>query len=176
MTSSPPPLEMIVPFMELAWWVCSAFKYAEQAFAGPGPCALGRPLHNFFGTERSWSFYSGCCGLFVGVADLTCARSAVRHLVSFVHPVDRLRRFGHVSGLAVRRCDDLPARSAFALSGDEDARSSNGTASIFYSNVRGRPAQPIVDKDEAEEEGYVSLEPSITTRQLFPLALEIATM
>ncbi|RWW18177.1 hypothetical protein GW17_00017846, partial [Ensete ventricosum] len=78
------------------------------------------------------SFYSGCCGLFVpddltafmthhvaaphamppywwgsvrlqvGVADLTCARSAVRHLVSFVHPVDRSRRFGHVSGLAVR--------------------------------------------------------------------------
>ncbi|RZS23601.1 hypothetical protein BHM03_00056567, partial [Ensete ventricosum] len=37
----------------------------------------------------------------VGVADLTCARSAVRHLVSFVHPVDQLRWFGHVSGLAV---------------------------------------------------------------------------
>ncbi|RWW06744.1 hypothetical protein GW17_00029899, partial [Ensete ventricosum] len=49
----------------LAWWVCSAFKYAEQAFAGPGPCALGHPLHNLFGTKRSWSFYSGCCGLFV---------------------------------------------------------------------------------------------------------------
>ncbi|RWV95154.1 hypothetical protein GW17_00042244, partial [Ensete ventricosum] len=78
------------------------------------------------------SFYSGCCGLFVpddltafmthhvaaphalppywwgsvrlqvGVADLTCARSVVRHLVPFVHPVDRSRRFGHVSGLAVR--------------------------------------------------------------------------
>ncbi|RZS23248.1 hypothetical protein BHM03_00056142, partial [Ensete ventricosum] len=77
------------------------------------------------------SFYSGCCGLFVpddltafmthhvavphalppywwgsvrlqvGVADLTCARSVVRHLVPFVHPVDRSRRFGHVSGLAV---------------------------------------------------------------------------
>ncbi|RWW53484.1 hypothetical protein BHE74_00040017, partial [Ensete ventricosum] len=92
------------------------------------------------------SFYSGCCGLFVpddptafmthhvaaphalppywwgsvrlqvGVADLTCARSVVRHLVPFVHPFDRLRRFGHVSGLAVRRCDDLAARSDFALS------------------------------------------------------------
>ncbi|RZS07795.1 hypothetical protein BHM03_00038686 [Ensete ventricosum] len=78
------------------------------------------------------SFYSGCCGLFVpddltafmthhvaaphalppywwgsvrlqvGVADLTCARSVVRHLVPFVHPVDRSRWFGHVSGLAVR--------------------------------------------------------------------------
>ncbi|RWV96029.1 hypothetical protein GW17_00041294 [Ensete ventricosum] len=79
------------------------------------------------------SFYSGCCGLFVpddltafmthhvaaphamppywwgsvslqvGVVDLTCARSVVRHRVPFVHPVDRSRRFGHVSGLAVRR-------------------------------------------------------------------------
>ncbi|RWV98894.1 hypothetical protein GW17_00038231 [Ensete ventricosum] len=92
------------------------------------------------------SFYSWCCGLFVpddltafmthhvaaphalppywwgsvrlqvGVADLTCARSVVRHLVPFVHPVDRSRRFGHVSGLAVRRCDDLAAGSDFALS------------------------------------------------------------
>ncbi|RZR76734.1 hypothetical protein BHM03_00001614 [Ensete ventricosum] len=51
--------------MELARWMCFAFKYAEQAFAGPGPCALVRPLHNLFGTERNWSFYSGCCGLFV---------------------------------------------------------------------------------------------------------------
>ncbi|RZS27793.1 hypothetical protein BHM03_00061321, partial [Ensete ventricosum] len=40
----------------------------------------------------------------VGVADLTCARSAVRHLVFFVQLVDRLRRFGRVSGLAVRMC------------------------------------------------------------------------
>ncbi|RWW72490.1 hypothetical protein BHE74_00019680 [Ensete ventricosum] len=92
------------------------------------------------------SFYSGCCGLFVpddltafmthhvaaphalppywwgsvrlqvGVAGLTCARSVVRHLVPFVHPVDRSRRFGRVRGLAVRRCDDLAARSDFALS------------------------------------------------------------
>ncbi|RWW34012.1 hypothetical protein GW17_00001250 [Ensete ventricosum] len=37
----------------------------------------------------------------VGVADLTCVRSAVRHLVSFVHPVAQLRWFGHVSGLAI---------------------------------------------------------------------------
>ncbi|RZR78315.1 hypothetical protein BHM03_00003597, partial [Ensete ventricosum] len=92
------------------------------------------------------SFYSGRCGLFVpddltafmihhvaaphtlppyrwgsvrlqvGVADLTCARSVVRHLVPFVHPVDRSRRFGRVRGLAVPRCDDLAARSDFALS------------------------------------------------------------
>ncbi|RWV97583.1 hypothetical protein GW17_00039618 [Ensete ventricosum] len=33
--------------------------------AETGPCALGRPLHNLFGTERSWSFYSGCYRLFV---------------------------------------------------------------------------------------------------------------
>ncbi|RZR97447.1 hypothetical protein BHM03_00026633, partial [Ensete ventricosum] len=46
---------VIVQFMELARLVCFAFKYAEQAFAGPGPCALGRSLHSFFGTERSWS-------------------------------------------------------------------------------------------------------------------------
>ncbi|RWV77729.1 hypothetical protein GW17_00061407 [Ensete ventricosum] len=45
-----------------------------------------------------------------------------------------------------------------ATIGDEDTRSSNDTVSIFYSNVLGRPTQPIVDKDEAEEEGYVSLE------------------
>ncbi|RZS28003.1 hypothetical protein BHM03_00061550, partial [Ensete ventricosum] len=44
----------------------------------------------------------------VGVADLTCARSAVRHLVSF----DQSYWFGHVSGLAVRERDDLAARSA----------------------------------------------------------------
>ncbi|RZR79654.1 hypothetical protein BHM03_00005444 [Ensete ventricosum] len=52
-------------FGSLARWMCFAFKYAEQAFAGPGPCALVCPLRNLFGTERSWSFYSGCCGLFV---------------------------------------------------------------------------------------------------------------
>ncbi|RWW37351.1 hypothetical protein BHE74_00057551 [Ensete ventricosum] len=52
----------------------------------------------------------------VGVADLTCARSAVRHLVSFVHPVDQLCWFGHVSGLVVPGRDDLAARSAFAIS------------------------------------------------------------
>ncbi|RWW65164.1 hypothetical protein BHE74_00027548 [Ensete ventricosum] len=41
------------------------FKCAEQAFAGPGPCALGRPLRNLFGTEWSSGLYSGCCRLFV---------------------------------------------------------------------------------------------------------------
>ncbi|RWW82359.1 hypothetical protein BHE74_00009190 [Ensete ventricosum] len=61
-------------------------------------------------------YWWGGVRLQVGVADLTCARSVVRHLVPFVHPVDRSRRFGHVSGLAVRRCDDLAARSDFALS------------------------------------------------------------
>ncbi|RWV83383.1 hypothetical protein GW17_00055014, partial [Ensete ventricosum] len=84
------------------------------------------------------SFYSGRCGLFVpddltafmihhvaaphtlppywwgsvrlqvGVADLTCARSVVRHLVPSVHPVDRSRRFGRVRGLAV------PSKKAMA--------------------------------------------------------------
>ncbi|RWW13597.1 hypothetical protein GW17_00022679 [Ensete ventricosum] len=63
-------------------------------------------------------YWWGSVRLQVGVADLTCARSVVRHLVPFVHPVDRLRQFGHVSGLAVRRCDDLAARSDFALSPD----------------------------------------------------------
>ncbi|RWV85467.1 hypothetical protein GW17_00052740 [Ensete ventricosum] len=48
-------------------------------------------------------YWWGSVRLQVGVADLTCARSVVRHLVPFVHPVDRSRRFGHVSGLAVRR-------------------------------------------------------------------------
>ncbi|RWV98647.1 hypothetical protein GW17_00038493 [Ensete ventricosum] len=73
-------------------------------------------------------YWWGSVCLQVGVADLTCARSAVRHLVSFVHPIDRSRQFGHVSGLAVRRCDDLAARSAFALSvielasGEEEKR------------------------------------------------------
>ncbi|RRT56259.1 hypothetical protein B296_00040642 [Ensete ventricosum] len=52
----------------------------------------------------------------VGVADLTYARSVVRHLVSFVHPVDQLRWFGHISGLAVLRRDDLAARTTFVIS------------------------------------------------------------
>ncbi|RZS26050.1 hypothetical protein BHM03_00059334, partial [Ensete ventricosum] len=52
----------------------------------------------------------------VGVADLTCARSAVRHLVSLVHPVDQSRWFGHASGLAVRGRGDLAARSASVIS------------------------------------------------------------
>ncbi|RWW03293.1 hypothetical protein GW17_00033553 [Ensete ventricosum] len=89
----------------------------------PGEGGVGRW---FLQGGRVGSFYSGCCGLFVpddltafmahhvaaphalppywwggvrlqvGVADLTCARSVVRHLVPFVHPVDRSRRFGHV--------------------------------------------------------------------------------
>ncbi|RWV76821.1 hypothetical protein GW17_00062455 [Ensete ventricosum] len=61
-------------------------------------------------------YWWGSVRLQVGVVDLTCASSAVRHLVPFVHRVDRSRRFGHVSGLAVRRCDDLAAMSDFALS------------------------------------------------------------
>ncbi|RRT56734.1 hypothetical protein B296_00020975 [Ensete ventricosum] len=44
----------IVSFMELVRWMCFAFKYVEQVFAGPGPCALVRPLRNLFGTERDW--------------------------------------------------------------------------------------------------------------------------
>ncbi|RZS20509.1 hypothetical protein BHM03_00053031 [Ensete ventricosum] len=47
-------------------------------------------------------YWWGSVRLQVGVVDLTCASSAVRHLVPFVHRVDRLRRFGHVCGLAVR--------------------------------------------------------------------------
>ncbi|RWV91958.1 hypothetical protein GW17_00045712 [Ensete ventricosum] len=47
----------------------------------------------------------------VGGADLTCARSIVRQLASSVRPVDRLCQVGHVSGPAVRGCDDLTART-----------------------------------------------------------------
>ncbi|RWW81668.1 hypothetical protein BHE74_00009909 [Ensete ventricosum] len=63
-----------------------------------------------------------------------------------------------------------------AAVGDEDARSSNGAASVFCSDVLGRPAEPVVDEDEAEEVGCVSPEPGIATRQLFPLAAEVAPM
>ncbi|RWW57731.1 hypothetical protein BHE74_00035457 [Ensete ventricosum] len=48
-------------------------------------------------------YWWGSVNLQVGVVDLTCARSVVRHWVPFVHPVDRSRRFGHVNDLAVRR-------------------------------------------------------------------------
>ncbi|URE00297.1 AP2 domain containing protein [Musa troglodytarum] len=48
---------------------------------------------------------------------------------------------------------------ATAAAGDEDARSSNGAASVFCSDVLGRPAEPVVDEGEAEEEGCVSPEP-----------------
>ncbi|RWV79571.1 hypothetical protein GW17_00059271 [Ensete ventricosum] len=40
---------------QLVVWMRPVFKCAEQAFAGPGPCALGRPLRNHFGTEWSSS-------------------------------------------------------------------------------------------------------------------------
>ncbi|RWV91706.1 hypothetical protein GW17_00045986, partial [Ensete ventricosum] len=125
---------------------------AKPGWRGGRPAGVGRW---FLQGGRVGSFYSGCCGLFVpddptafmthhvaaphalppywwgsvrlqvGVADLTCARSVVRHLVPFVHPFDRLRRFGHVSGLAVRRCDDLAARSDFALSTSNDGVGEN---------------------------------------------------
>ncbi|THU68026.1 hypothetical protein C4D60_Mb05t30910 [Musa balbisiana] len=65
---------------------------------------------------------------------------------------------------------------ATAAAGDEDSRSSNGAASVFCSDVLGRPAEPVVDEDEAEEEGCVSPEPGMATRQLFPLAAEVAAM
>ncbi|RRT36507.1 hypothetical protein B296_00057211 [Ensete ventricosum] len=31
--------------------MCPVFKRAEQAFAGPGPCALGRPPRSLLGTK-----------------------------------------------------------------------------------------------------------------------------
>ncbi|CAL9103831.1 unnamed protein product, partial [Musa acuminata var. zebrina] len=69
---------------------------------------------------------------------------------------------------------------ATAAAGDEDARSSNGAASVFFSHVLGRPAEPVADEDEdedeAEEGGCVSPEPGMATRQLFPLAAEVAAM
>ncbi|RWV99937.1 hypothetical protein GW17_00037137 [Ensete ventricosum] len=42
------------------------FKCAEQAFAGPGPCALGRPLRNHFRHRAGLVRMSGDSGLGVG--------------------------------------------------------------------------------------------------------------
>ncbi|RZS02880.1 hypothetical protein BHM03_00032994 [Ensete ventricosum] len=132
--------------------MCPAFKLAERAFAGSGPCALVRPSRGLLGTERELVWMSGgseldlggmllewwgpseegvvqlrsAAGfckkvgsgvrLRLGGADLTCVMSTVRALALPVHPVGYLRRVGHVSGTAIRGCDDLAARSAFVIS------------------------------------------------------------
>lgn len=59
--------------------------------------------------------------------------------------------------------------------GDQDTCSSSDVASVFCSNVLDRLAQLVIDEDEAEE-GSVSLEWSIATQQLFPLATEVIAM
>ncbi|RWW82783.1 hypothetical protein BHE74_00008732 [Ensete ventricosum] len=51
----------------------------------------------------------------LGGADLTCVRSAVRAPALPVHSTGYLCQVDHVSGPAVRGCDDLATRSAFVI-------------------------------------------------------------
>ncbi|RWW38449.1 hypothetical protein BHE74_00056371 [Ensete ventricosum] len=67
-------------------------------------------------SRHAWRTGGEACACRWGGADLTCARSAVRHLASFVQPVDQSRRVGHVSSPGVRGRDDLAARSASVIS------------------------------------------------------------
>ncbi|RRT44992.1 hypothetical protein B296_00053503 [Ensete ventricosum] len=114
-------------------------KYAEQAFAGSGPCALARPPRNLLGTEWELVWMSGDSELDLGgrllewwssgeegVVQLRSAagsckkvgsgRSAVRALAPPVYPAGYLRRVDHVDGPTVRGCDDSTVRSAFVIS------------------------------------------------------------
>ncbi|RWV98791.1 hypothetical protein GW17_00038340 [Ensete ventricosum] len=93
-------------------------KFAEQAFAGSGPCALVRPPRGLLGMEWELIWMSGDSeldwgGLAAGVVE---SGSAVRALAHPVYPAGYLRRVGHVGGPAVRGCDDSAARSAFVIS------------------------------------------------------------
>ncbi|RWW39072.1 hypothetical protein BHE74_00055622 [Ensete ventricosum] len=67
-------------------------------------------------SRHAWRTGGEACACRWGGADLTCARSAVRHLASFVQPVDQSRRVGYVSSPGVRGRDDLTARSASVIS------------------------------------------------------------
>ncbi|RWW79319.1 hypothetical protein BHE74_00012398 [Ensete ventricosum] len=46
--------------------VCLAFKFAEQAFAGSGSCALVRPSRGLLGTKRKLVWMSGGSELDLG--------------------------------------------------------------------------------------------------------------
>lgn len=54
--------------------------------------------------------------------------------------------------------------STTAITGDGDTYSSNDFASVLCSDVLGHLNQLVVDEDEVEEEGCVSLEPGIAVR------------
>ncbi|RWV84989.1 hypothetical protein GW17_00053262 [Ensete ventricosum] len=46
--------------------MCPAFKFAEQAFAGSGPCALVRPSRDLLGTKWELVWMSGGSELDLG--------------------------------------------------------------------------------------------------------------
>ncbi|RWV87836.1 hypothetical protein GW17_00050131 [Ensete ventricosum] len=140
--------KMIVTFLGLAKWMRPVFKCAEQAFAGPGPCALGRPLRNHFGTE--WSSW--------GDADLTCVRSAVRHLASFVQPVDQSRRVGHISSPGRILIDtlsqlDMPISFSFPEVDDESSKA------ILIDNVRSAQRSLSFEGQDANPSTVKTLQP-----------------
>ncbi|RWW16328.1 hypothetical protein GW17_00019790 [Ensete ventricosum] len=108
--------------------MCPTFKLAERAFAGSGPCALVRPSRGLLGTERELVWMSGGSELDLGGMMLewwgpseegvvqprsvagSCKKvgsSAVRALALPVHSTGYLCQVDHVSGPAVRGCDDL---------------------------------------------------------------------
>ncbi|RWW43927.1 hypothetical protein BHE74_00050356 [Ensete ventricosum] len=84
-----------------------ASKFAEQALASLGPCALARPWSSQYGVgARAGAFIVGAVDHSYLITllhlRLTMPSSAVRPLAPPVYPAGYLRRVGHIGGPAVR--------------------------------------------------------------------------
>ncbi|RWW84066.1 hypothetical protein BHE74_00007343 [Ensete ventricosum] len=115
------------PFMRLGYFTkfypsCSTSRFALNGWpVCARPPASQSLRHRVELVRMSGDLGLGSGGLMLewgspGEEGVVPLGSAVRQLTSFVQPVDQLRWVGHVSGPAVRGCDDLAARSASVIS------------------------------------------------------------